>query len=439
MLSGAALHKKLTDCIHVFADTENLGELTILETLNKLIELYPIFPDPVRNTLGARVPDPPPEDYPNTVEKRLELLRRRLRNIIAAETSENKLLCDKAFQLQMILARGFPVNSDVDIITQYEFKKNSKLVFLSNGTVFIKSSAQDYFSRSISRSGNDYIDLNRESLSQRELASLTAQGIEGFSVYALKPSSLPEWGKYIGNILGTVITLALFLFVIFATGLFPPLLTFPMVVLAGFSLFASASLESSDMLRIYAPIAGITLIAALISLVFPPVLALIAATSLITSSTAAAVVTFVNTTGLGLIMPALMAGVALARHLRFPEISFNDALFKILNYPHVVIQTVCAKVGKGIGKGIQRIANYFNPPRDELLIPANNAVAVDIHSHAFINYALEIEITAASQQQLMPIQPTPAATAEKEPSQNIMEHDPLATLCNDAYSMMRHV
>jgi hypothetical protein len=452
MLSGAALQNKLSNSIHVFATTEAIGELTTLDALNKLIELYPTYPDPARDNQGQALPNPAPEVYANTEEKRLELLRRRLRNILAAETLATTLLCDKAFELQVLLARGFPVNN-ADIITLDEFQKNDKLIFLSSGTVFEKASAENFFNKALSRDGDGrYIDLNRDRLSDRELASLAEQGLERFSSLIDEEirSTYYGRGKKIGRILGSVIAISLFAFLLVSsTVLFPPLLTLPLCVIAACALFASSDSEPSNLMRMYGAGAGVAIFAALVSLIFPPVMALFAASALISSSAAAAAVSFVGTVGVSFIMPALMIGAALARRILFPDITFYDALFKITNFPHVVIKKVCSTIGGLIGKGIQHITDYFNPPPApqpvELLMPANNAetVVVNNNSNVLINISLGID-SPSPRREIMSLDAPQVEPEEKDTPHyekgfvDVLGDNPIDVLCGNAFTMMRH-
>ncbi len=447
MLSGTALQEQLSAKIHVFAGTETIGELTILDALNKLIELYPTYPEPPSIVDGVRVPaaDPVPASYDNTEEQRLALLRRRLRNIMAAESPAIKVLCDRAFELQMLLARGFPLNH-ADIITLEDFEKDEALIFLSSGTVISKASAENYFSKSHSRDNDgNYVDLNNTVLSSRELASLHAQQLKALSSYdEITPTSYYSHGKLFGRRLAYAITITAFVCLLWS-GIFPPLLALPLCIITASALYASEDMESSSLMRMYGAAAGVTIFAALITVLFPPLAGLLAAASLISTGAAAAAVSFVMTVGTATILPALMFGVAALRRIFSPELSFHDALFKISNFPHVIITTVCVTLGGLIGKGIGYIKDYFNPPLPpqpvSLLVPADQgAPVVSLNSNALIHNSLGID----------PSGPHPQSMEANEPRVEQEEHvtlcdtvsemydAPLEALSGNAFAIMRH-
>ena len=355
-------------------------------------------------------PAPPAEaEAPLTSEeietnKKLTLLRDRLRNILASELSKrlSKSFCDEVFALQILLARISPVNKsgptkflDVveydDIEGMYDENKSPDTlpVFFSDGTAMSRSSAQAYFGKlGCYNKERQLKDINNNVLSARDIKSIKDQHV----TIIPRPSSEALYahnndmtaGMILGYKIGIAVSITVWLMALFSV---PAL---PVFSLAALLVGVVAAVYSGNNMN---PLTGfvlgfgfVTFVGGLVNVVLTPVLAITSAFNL---HAAIGIESLFNSLIIPYLVPALVLGAATVS-----SYTNNSPLARtILRWVTLAIIlpiSACVRVGKWIENNFPRLFpgsavpandgnNVDNPPANDGAAPAPGSSHLLMH------------------------------------------------------------
>jgi hypothetical protein len=316
MLSRPALANQLPEYIRFFSPDINLSALGTTELLDVLFQA--LLPYSRLDRIGIRVTEADEEG-------KVEYVRASLRNILV--NPQWVSFSEEAFALLMLLARTYPYLSDRDPVTQEIVDPDAPLIFFSNGNAYLKSSVKKFYRQRPSyNEAGEYLDFDGFPLSMHEITSLQQQGVR----FIEEPSIAEKIGKTIGKILGALIWIGLF---VGAVVILPLPALFAAVITGILTTFITHPTLPTQVTKTMAFLTGTILaisVMALLSIVFPPVAALLVTAGLITSGAAAAAVTFFTT----MLLPCVPLLVTTAISI--------GAMIKRIPIPDIVLASIRA-------------------------------------------------------------------------------------------------
>jgi hypothetical protein len=345
MLSREALDIELVDAIRYFSPEEVvLTNLSTVDLLEKLIRLLPDI-------------EPNPAYAVGVMQDRTVILRRLLRVILEKEEEIDEApeqYCDKVFDLQLTLAKAFPI-SLIDRVTQENVDTTAPLVFFSNGEVHLKTSAKAfYLQEGCYNSAGEYLDFNNSPMSKREIISLLKQGIR----FIEAPSSAERVGKKIGRALGITAIICTYFGMAFFLTLPLLLITLLTGIFSAIASYFSTTLLTTGRAFSVGLAAGVVVLGVL-SIAFPPIAGLLVTLGLIGSSTATSACAYFAATVLPMIIAPVLVGVTMITSY-ITRISIPDVLALTAVLPSMAIVMVIEKVGGFIGRGLNAIGKFLH-------------------------------------------------------------------------------
>ncbi len=307
-------------------------------------------------------------------DTRARFLRDALARILTDETMAE--YHDRAFALQMLLARNIPLLTHRDPLTHERIDNSGPLIYFSDGRAYPKSLIEKFYQRPFPFSYNEvgqYLDLDGLPISAREVESLQQQGVR----FKQEPSIAEKIWRVLGRSFGFGLMTAFYI----AAVLFMPVYGACSVLVLGLTnvLVRPSTLHPSRAFIIGVVAALLSM--AVLTFAFPPVAMLLVSAGLISAGAASSAVALFSTFILPFI-PVVVSIGALITSL-VSKTPFSDILYTLARAPDRLIVGAFEKSFGLIGKGINSLCKALHfiaaePPRppsvsDEELQAMNDA------------------------------------------------------------------